>query len=44
MNENQNVNEASSILVEAENRENFVDFIAKLIEKYSNVLLDKCNN
>ena len=44
MNDNVEVIEATNNLVEKENREHFVDFIAMLINKYSNVLFDKCEN
>ena len=44
MNECQNVIEVTDNFVEKENRNQFVDFIAMLINKYGNVLFDKCEN
>ena len=44
MNDNVEVIEVTDNFVEKENREQFVDFIAMLINKYINVLFDKCEN
>lgn len=42
MNEKEKIVDVISTVEEKENREQFVDFIAMLINKYSNVLLNKC--